>query len=356
MRLAVLSPYTDPVKGGITSYTRELVRAYREMGVETLGLAEAGEANACFDIVRGTKTQFCMRSTFRILRWRADVVHGHSHWPELLPGLVVKMLRPRTRVVFTLHTPPGDAPPATSPLRRASLAIFGVMLRLCDGVSFASRGSMIATGLPPRIPHSVVHAAPERFVGDAKAHAEALPKEPVVLAVTVLVWPQKVAGLLLLLDAFAAVAPSFPDWRLVVLGDGPLRTQVNEKISSLRLDGRVVLKGFVDNVADEMVSASIFTEISLHEGLPIALLNAMGLGLPVVATAIGEMPEVIQNHVTGLVVEPTKEGVAEALTDLLRDPQLRRRLGKAAKDWTATELSWRRVALDNLRLIGVTPP
>ena len=356
MRLAVLSPYTDPVRGGITSYTRELVSAYRDLGIETLGLAHEGETNPYFEVVRGTKMEFCIKSTMRLLRWKADVVHGHSHWPELLPCVALKVLRPGTRIIFTFHTPPLDPEDRLGAFRRVRRALFLTLVRLFDGVSFVSQETENAMALPAFVRRAVVHAAPERLADPVHADLSELTRQPVVLAISVLVWPKKVEGLLLLLEVFASIAASFPQWRLVIVGDGPLRDCIEERIAKLGLQERVVLKGFVNNVRDEMDSASVFTQISLQEGLPIALLNAMALGMPVVATAIGGMPEVIQNRVTGFVVEPSKEAVSEALRELLRDPELRRRIGEAAKVWTARELSWEKVALKDLALAGVTPP
>lgn len=355
MQLAVLSPYTDPVRGGITSYTRELVSAYRELGINTLGLAQAGETNSRFEVVAGTRIEFCLKSTLRILRWKAEVVHGHSHWPELLPGLALKLLRPKTRVLFTFHTPPFDPAGRIRMSRRMRRALFLALVRLCDGVSFVSRETEAEVALPPSVRQAVVHAAPEHFTGPAHAIVGEPGKQPVILAVSVLTWPKKVEGLLLLLDAFAAVAASFPDWRLVVVGDGPLRGRVQERVANLNLEGRVVLKGFVDNVRDEMATASVFTQISLQEGLPIALLDAMASGLPVVATAVGGMPEVVQNRITGYVVGPSKEAISGALRELLGDPNLRRRIGESARLWVARELTWEKVAIKNLEMVGKTP-
>ncbi len=355
LRLAVLTPYTEPSKGGITSYTRELVSAYRKQGIETVGFAESGETNPDFEVIKGSKIGFAVRVAWRILRWRADVVHGHSHWPELLPCLAVKVLRPRTRVLFTFHTPPRDPDNRPGLLRRARHELFLTLVRLCDGVAFSSRDAEREVTLPPRVRHDVIHAAPESFSWRMDEHRGEVKRDTIVLAVAVMTWPRKVEGVLLLLDAFANVAPSFPGWRVEILGDGPLRHRVEDRISSLGLGGRAILKGFIDDVRHEMVTASVFAQVSFLEGLPIALLDAMAMGLPVIATTVGDMPEVVQNRVTGLLVEPSREGVSGALVQLLGNPDLRRTVGEAARAWTARELSWEKVATRGLELAGVMP-
>jgi len=353
MRLAILSPYTDPIRGGISTYTRELAAAYRDLGIQTIGLAREGDANLQFEVVPGSKIAFCIRSALRSMKWKADVVHAHSHWYTLASGLVVKLLRPQTRVLFTFHTPPTDAEPIPGALRRARIAIFLALLRFCDGVAFVSRETQEMLNLPTSLHQALVQAAPERLFNESHRHAGSA--RPVILAVSVMTWPRKVAGLLMLIDAFATVAPGFPGWRLVIVGDGPLRAKLEERVSNLGLGEKVQLKGFVKNVHAEMVLASVFTQISLQEGLPITILNAMALGLPVIATAVGGMPDVVQDRVTGYIVNPSMDDVSKALEDLLGNPELRTKIGDAAKVWVNKELSWERVARKGLKLVGETP-
>lgn len=356
MRLVVMSPYADPVRGGITSYTRELVVGYRNLGIETLGLARSGETNTYFDVLGGTKFGFCIKAMMRVLREKPDVAHGHSHWYALVPCLLAKVVQPKTRVIFTFHTPPIEEEEDLGTFTRLKRRLFHTLVRFCDAVTFVSRDAEKAMALPPYVPHGVVHAAPERLFGSSPSSHGDSPRQLTILAISVLIWPKKVEGVLILLDAFKIVAPSFPDWRLVIVGDGPLRRNVEDRVELLGLNDRVFLRGFVDDVRGELESAGVFAQISLQEGLPIALLDAMAFGAPVIATAIGAMPEVVKNGVTGYIVEPTKEAVSGAMRELLQDPELRRRIGATAKAWTAAELSWEKVALRNLELAGMTAP
>src|SRR2546427_4823110 len=103
-------------------------------------------------------------------------------------------------------------------------------------------------------------------------------KSPTIVFVGPLVWPQKVAGVLMLVDAFAEISRSFPDWRLIIIRDGTLRPSVESRVGQLRLSGRVVLTGFVQSVFDEIGRAEIYAHISLQEGLRLALLDALLIG------------------------------------------------------------------------------
>ena len=345
MRLAHLSPYTSPVVGGISSYTRELAETYQSMGVECLGLAVSGTTNRHFRVLGPRRLPFILRALHRLLRWKPGVVHSHSHWHVLFPGIVMKLLRPGTRVLFTFHTEPQES------RRGFSRVAMAVLLHFCDGVAFVSQSLKDLVDLPESIPQAVVHAAPERktrLIHDSAVRERRL----AVLFVGPLVWPKKVAGVLMLLDAFASISTSFPDWRLVIVGDGPLRPRVQEKVSELGLGNVVDMTGSLDDATQEIGTVEVYAQISLQEGLPLSLLNAMALETPIVATAIGGIPEVIVHERTGYLVEPRKEAVVEGLSKLMRDPMLRKALAAEAKKWVATELTWERVAMEHLRLVS----
>jgi glycosyltransferase involved in cell wall biosynthesis len=342
-RIVILTPYTDPVTGGISSYTRELAAAYARRGTECLGLAAVGGDNPAFSVIRGNKLLFCVRALRRLTRWSPDLIHGHSeHWYVILPAVIGKILCRRARLLFTLHTP------ARLVEQSVVDAITKFLFRFSDGIVFVSRDMKDRFGLSASVNQEVILAAPEPR---AMEHAplERLSKRPIIVFVGPLVWEQKVAGLLLLLDAFADVSSAFQDWRLTVLGDGPLRPAVERRVRELGLEEKVALKGFVDSVFDEVASAEVYAQISLQEGLPLAVLNAMAIGTAVLATSIGGMPEVIRHAQTGYLVEPSAESIAAGLRRLMANPNLRGTLARAAREYVSSELSWDQVAAEHLR-------
>lgn len=135
-----------------------------------------------------------------------------------------------------------------------------------------------------------------------------------------------------LVAAMPAVLKKFPNAKAGICGDGVLRPELEVQIQSLGLSDSVKLLGRWDSVAKFLASADVFVLPSRWEGLPIALLEAMSAGLPVVATNVEGVDEVILEGENGLLVPVENTGaLADAILQLLADPQRLRRMGAAAK-------------------------
>lgn len=145
---------------------------------------------------------------------------------------------------------------------------------------------------------------------------------------------------LALLEAFAIVRTELPEARLTLVGDGELRDSVAQRIRQLKLDDSVVLTGALPqgDALERMAQHWVFAQHSVtasdgdQEGLPVAILEAMALRLPVVSTLHSGIPEAVDEGETGyLVREHDFEAMAERLIRLLKDPVLRERMREAAR-------------------------
>lgn len=137
-----------------------------------------------------------------------------------------------------------------------------------------------------------------------------------------------------LIDAFAIVAADHPDWVLKIFGHGPLRKQLEKQVDRLGLAGRVLLPGLAADIEAELRAASVFALSSIHEGLPMALAEAMACGLPCVAFDCAPgVREIVTDGVDGIVVPPRNvPALAEGMRRLMGDVDLRRRYGNAARE------------------------
>lgn len=135
-----------------------------------------------------------------------------------------------------------------------------------------------------------------------------------------------------LIDAMAQVRTQVADAQLVIFGEGDLRRPLEQQIRDLGLEKHVVLAGFRDDVLALTRSADLFVMSSITEGLGSTVLDAMAMGLAVVGTRAGGIPEAVEDGVSGVLVPPGNAvALAAAIVRVLRDPELRARLGAAGQ-------------------------
>jgi glycosyltransferase involved in cell wall biosynthesis len=153
---------------------------------------------------------------------------------------------------------------------------------------------------------------------------------PVVGNVAALV-PHK--GQRYLIDAAHLVVQHVPDARFVILGEGELREHLQKQVHEHRLEKHVLLPGFRTDVLGCLKAFDLFVMSSVTEGLGTSLLDAMAASRPIVATAAGGIPEIVEDGVNGLLVPPRDHhALAEAIVRALEDVALRQRMGAAG--WT----------------------
>ena len=167
-------------------------------------------------------------------------------------------------------------------------------------------------------------------------------------------------GLHDLIRAFGRIAPRFPQLELVCAGGRP-PPEMTQLVAELALQQRVAFPGWLgpERLRAELGRATVFALPSYAEGMPMALLEAMSWGLPVIATPVGGVPQVVEHGVNGLLVTPgDSDGLAAAVARLLSEPALRESLGAAARRTIATRFSLQ-TALDRLgelyRRFGLEP-
>lgn len=158
-------------------------------------------------------------------------------------------------------------------------------------------------------------------------------------------------GVDIFLDTAARVLVRCPDTKFVVAGDGPDRAALEKQIDKLGIRDHVRLLGRCDDMPALYASLDIMVSASRQEGLPIAILEGMASRRPLVATAVGEVPTVIRDDRTGVLVPtPDPELLSAAIIELLGDPAKCKRLGSAARQLVEDEFSAERMTADYLRV------
>ena len=133
---------------------------------------------------------------------------------------------------------------------------------------------------------------------------------------------------------FSLIADEFPDYSLIIYGEGSLRKELESYVKEKNLQGRVFLPGAKDNIQERIKDASLFVLSSDYEGIPNALIEAMAIGLPCVSTdcSPGGAKELIESGENGLIVEcENPKLLAAAVKSMMVEREESRRMGTQAR-------------------------
>jgi glycosyltransferase involved in cell wall biosynthesis len=156
-----------------------------------------------------------------------------------------------------------------------------------------------------------------------------------------------IKNLSLLIDAFTLVHSAEPATRLVLAGDGEVKGQLEAAVAGRGLAAAVVFSGWRNDLPELYRSMDVFVLTSLNEGTPVAVIEAMAAALPVIATDVGGVGDVVTHDQTGLLVPSDDiDQLAAAMLRVARSPEDRRRLGIAAREAVRTTFSAARLVTD----------
>jgi glycosyltransferase involved in cell wall biosynthesis len=273
-----------------------------------------------------------------------DLLHTHMVHADVYGSLAAHILR--TPFVSTRHN---DDRYLLGPFRYVDRAFMHGVRRIV-AISDAVRDFHIRAGLAAEklvTIHYGLDDAPTA-PSDVTPVAVGIPADaPLVLAIGRLIEQKDHATLL---EAFARVHRTHPSARLAILGWGPLEVATKERVHRLGLDDSVFVLGRVEP-RDWLARADVFAHTSRWEGFGIVLLEAMLSSLPVVATRVSAIPEIVVDGETGLLAAPgDATAVADALARLLDDVELRRRLGASGLERAHEEFSVQRMVDQTIRV------
>jgi glycosyltransferase involved in cell wall biosynthesis len=275
-------------------------------------LSESGVAVQVIDWKRGARDPRGAMNLLRAFRQTEfDIVHQH------FGGRSVRWLAKgfgRRRLVLHLHGERLDARPEV-PLH--------LTIRRADAViATSAAAASIVSGAPVHVVH------PGIDVGRWSPGSERA--DTIVIGTARRLIPVK--GIIHLVRAFAVLWSEFPDMRLEIAGDGPERGAIEAEAARLGVADRVTMLGWRADLPAVVSSWSVFVLPSIEEGFGIAAAEAMAAGLPVVATNVGGLPELVVDGETGYLVPPADpEALAAGIRRLLLSPEQRSAFGAAGR-------------------------
>jgi glycosyltransferase involved in cell wall biosynthesis len=278
----------------------------------------------------------------------ADVVHAHGSRAAAFARAADR--ESRHRVVYTVHGI--HVANAGSPARCVVLTSVERLLRrrtarfvtVCD--SDAAKGDRLGVLVRRRTVtiHNGIQLPPAPAAkGRFRTELQLGPETPLVLSVGRLHEQKDHATLL---RAWRRVAHRHPGAMLAIVGSGPLDDKLRAIATAEGLSGAVRFVEPRAHLAEAYVDADLFTLSSRWEGLPYVLLEAMAYGVPIVSTAVDGIPEVVTDNESGLLVPAQdSKALAQALDDLLSNPDRRRALGESGRAQVAEGFSVGRMIL-----------
>jgi glycosyltransferase involved in cell wall biosynthesis len=267
-------------------------------------------------------------------RVRPDVIHTHLEFSHTLGGIYGRLLG--SRPIGTVHT----FAMGRESLEQRRLSLMWWSLRRAHRVviapSSAGLAHLQAVGRIPReklvVMHNGVDLGSFHPAETADSRREmGIPIEVPLMVTVAVLRPGK--GISDFVAAMGLIVSKLPDVIAMVVGDGPMRSELEAQVAELGLTGQVLFTGRREDVANLLRAADLFVLPTHEDLLPTVVAEAMGAGLPVVASAVGGLEEMVDEGVTGMLYPAGDvEALARSCVELLTDVELAKRLGASGRE------------------------
>ncbi len=277
----------------------------------------------------------CFKILFSILmRHKYDIIHSNGYFADILGVSVAKMLR--IPHVSTCHGYiAADRNLAIyNALDRFFLRFSTKIIAVSNSIKIAlinsgvkaSRIKIIKNAVPIDIDSAI-------FVRNRHETRQIVGVDDNDFVVGYIGRLSEEKGIKYLIEAIATLSLSGLLLKLLLTGDGPSEKVLKEMVKRKGLERVVIFTGFQSDIVPWISAIDVFALPSLTEGTPMALLEAMSFGIPVVASAVGGIPQVIEQGKNGILVPPGKsDDIANAILDMFRNNGLRTNISEAAKE------------------------
>jgi glycosyltransferase involved in cell wall biosynthesis len=231
------------------------------------------------------------------------------------------------------------------------------LMARCDAVTAVSDDILgwLSHQVPRRVRKLKISPGTTLLPGDYRESRRALAVSETSYVATFvgpLFWSEKVAGVKLLARSFGEFARRVPESKLFVVGGGPRLGEVEDFVANLDVGANVVIVGETRDPARYLNACDVYAHVSYMEGLPLSLLDAMSAGKAVIASKVGDIPEVVRTGESGILVENREDEIVAALSTLSADPALRDRLGKTGQRLVLGAYTWGAAARKFLTVYG----
>ena len=315
-----------------TAKTSEFLKSFKGKVIEIPHLKR--EVNPFDDI----PAFFELYNLFR--RERFDIVHTHTTKAGILGRIAARLARCRV----TVHTPHGHifygyfSPAATGAIVAAE-SFATLFTDKIIALTQLEKRDMIKFGVARADKIEVIYQGLELEKYALAAPCRALTRksfniEDDELVVGMVGRLEPVKGADYFVEAAKLISPAAPKVKFIMAGDGSLREKLEARVKMSGLMPKFIFAGWREDIPEILSMLDVLVLPSLNEAVGMAALEAGAAGVPVVATNVGGIPEVVKDNETGILVGPgDPQALAEAINALLKDPEKRRELSERGKAW-----------------------
>jgi glycosyltransferase involved in cell wall biosynthesis len=321
---------------------RYLPERWEILAKDSAGLPQAWRTNPWTKLAL---IPFLIRHTLAVLRYarQADILH--ANWT--LSGMVAWFTQVYHRKPYVVTVHGSDVFQAT----RSFLICTLTHLTLSNSKTI--RIIAVSQKLAERLCQIGIPAEKIQVIPDGVNTLQFFPSEEsrkkVILSVGALT---KIKGGDLLIEAFAQIHPSLPEYQLVFIGEGNCRDQWKRKAKELGLDKKIIFTGQLNRqeVAQWMRTAEIFVLPSRSEGLGVVFLEALASGTPCIGTTVGGIPDIVTPEVGVLCLPEDPKNLGDAILSILKNPTRLQEMRKNARKRAVEVFDWTVVSQEITRL------
>jgi L-malate glycosyltransferase len=339
--------------GGVTNYLTSLADEFKARNLDINVIFNSGLDSQNYH-VQNNKVIFSLKSYFLLNDILPDVIYSQATWYCLLAGYLYKKKHP-VELIHTFHTEP------TEKLSFFGKVFFQHLINKCDCVTFVSKNLKDKTekilGLrfkKTEITYAGVSSPCEisdtkicKFYEQFKIKKGSI----ILLAHGLTSYRSKAEGAKLLIKAVKKLKIDFPNIILILTKEGSFSKELKDFSKYEGVSESIIFTGNLKEPNIPLKICNLYTHTPLIEGgVSLAVLEAMAMGKPILATSVGGIPEAIENGVNGLLVQPDADIIAQKIAYLLENEEFAFRLGLNAQKTAREKFNWKTSADTFLRL------
>ncbi|WP_297519501.1 glycosyltransferase family 4 protein [Thermococcus sp.] len=354
MRIVTLTNYgLNSNGGGVKVYTKNLVNAILKKGIKVMLIIREGVPVEAEEKLPSNKFIYMAKATGRLKKLKPELVLSQGGWFTAIPAMIYKIRYPSAKVAYIYHTYYNTTSgPIQRIIRIAERFLMSFVLSKFDVVFFVSKGLRVnveENGALKILPNwKVLYGAPtvnaptQEEIEEFTKEFKILSNRFYVLAHGLTAFPIKAKGAKLLLNSLRFLPQNVV---LILTRKGSFVDELKRYAKIHGILDRVIFTGNLENPHTATEVSHVYAHITYGEGLPLALLEVMSIGKPIVASRVGGIPEAIRHPLEGILVGNDVKEISNAILFLLENPRIMRKMSIISKRAVAKRFSWERTAV-----------